>query len=281
MPETDTTSKWLSSVPEIHYDLIARTMPGTLTLVMGVILYRSVEGQDIFDCMISPTSPTSSIGSGFVFLVFATVLSWCTGMLLTPMGCSIHALLFRAPAFRKFYREHNETLDNAVTCKFLSPPKVCKDWKSYNGENIDEQAEITYQELHDSLKEVLPVAKVNLAKSQAERVFYECSTAGLLILIAVWIFLAVQAHSQQPFIVLSQPAFSLICALIILMLSLSLWGQWFKANRVWLRQASLLIIYLKQPNQQKTLQKAAIDKSGQGNGVPTPDRVTVASKNKS
>jgi hypothetical protein len=239
-------------------------MPGALTLVLVAIMFTTVGGKNFVGGLISHVSEASSIGSGIVFLVVTTVLSWCIGMLLTPIGCSIHALFFSAPTFRRFYMDHREALNNAVKCKFLSDPKNAN-WISYDGTDIQNQAQMTYQELHDGLKEKFQTAKANLAKSQAERVFYECTSASLMILIVVCILLMFHAHSNQPVIAPSQPAFSLIFALIILMFILSVWGQWFKANRLWIRQASLLSIYLNQPSQQtiinnnktqKTLNKA-------------------------
>jgi hypothetical protein len=291
MGKTGATSKWFSSLPEAHYDLIARIMPGALTLVLAAILYCycTVGAQNVFSFQISPASTTSSLGSDLVFLAVATSLSWCLGMLLTPLGSGIHALFFSARVFRTFCNDKdNETnLNAAVKLEFIKSPTDGGEWATNRKRGkTDLQAKKTYQELHDGLKEALPTARVIIEKPQAERVFYECTSAGLLILIVVCAFLALQASPKQPLVVLSQPAFSFVVALILLLFFLSLWGQWFKANRVWLRHGSLLFIYLKQqdrkaapaeaPRRETSIEASANKDGEQGISAEAPSQPPMA-----
>jgi hypothetical protein len=253
MAESDAKSNWFSFVPEVHYDLIARIMPGAFTLSVAAIMYCAVGGRNIFGFRISTVSPTPSIETGLVFLVVATALSWCSGMLLAPIGSLIQDLFFRVRIFRRFCQNHKEALDRAVKCGFLDGPADGKEWTE-NRKLCETllQAEKTYRELHDGLKENDPAGKVILSKAQAEAVFFETASAGLLILTLVCIVLAVSARYKQLLIPPSQSAFSWAFAFIFFLLVLSLYDQWYKADKLWTRHASFLFLYLKS-NDQKSL----------------------------
>ena len=238
---------WISAIPEVHYDFLARVFPGLILLSLSGAAFIAFQDRAAYlrsrSSLFALTHSSMTLASAIIYLVLALVFSWCLGMLLTPFGDSLHKLLFRYRVFRDMAHENHDLLEKAVNqgvLIFAGSPS----WKDVTLSIADKGlAERTYQQLHDQLKETSPSAQRVLAKNQAELTFYTNVSAALilhLVLLAPSILFLARIN---PALLIStfRSATFLLILLPILLLVLSLWGQRAKQSRIWQRHLAFLI----------------------------------------
>ncbi|MGA2569027.1 MAG: hypothetical protein ABSF23_00775 [Terracidiphilus sp.] len=245
--------KLAASIPEVHYDLIARVLPGALTLIIiaaqatSLILPTYTKANSVTQSA-SPAFPSVQLGSGILFLVIAAALSWCLGSLLMPFGNLIQGMFFRWWIFRSFCRRNEPELKWAVECHLISPLPDISNWTNHRfllwAGRACQQSHVTYQQLHDGLKEFSPGARTVLSKAQAELVFFEASAAGLLLVTIGCLLIVAYPASIDPTFEVPRLFCLLVYALDVPLLVLSIWGQSLKQKRLWLRHASFLNQFL-------------------------------------
>lgn len=170
----DRSSHWVSAVPEIFYDLIARVLPGAVAWLMGADLYLSfrlwIEGRP-------GVLAWSATGASAVILSVGMLAAcWVVGLLLTPLGDGV----WRGPRTERIFLEivgqHRELLKRAEERGLFDHGRGAGIWAAENESALREDlialSRTIYQQIHEYLKDRREVWRNMLTKNQAEVTFY-------------------------------------------------------------------------------------------------------------
>lgn len=241
MSDGEKAGNWFSTIPEVHYDFLARVMPGFVVLSFVGALCTEISPPSVSKDSILSNVLTLSLGPGLTFLILLVLASWCIGMFLTPIGEWMLRMLFLVPIFRKFVKENAGSLNEAHKIDFVF---ALAKWpeKRNRGEWLC-LADIIYRDLHDGLKELNATASAVLSKNQGEAAFYENTTAGLLVFVLGWLVFLSYQHFHPSIETIPKLPISVLAAMI----TLPFWfrGVYRRQQRLWNRHASFLRMYLR------------------------------------
>jgi len=251
MADETPSSSWTAAIPELFYDVLARILPGFVTLASGFYVYgcwrTSIDAWPIdWEAIAKDTT---------LWVAFAvTMSSWVLGLLLTPLGESLWARQ-RKPQFLNVVARHPVQLQQACDAGILTPalPEgVALDQINANTENGEKLAGEVYQQLHEYLKDRKPEWRSVLSKSQAEVTFYANVTAGFMVVLVfgsilstIWLLVARLFAWKE--VAASQIAwFGVLSILPMVVLGeCAYWGLYGKVPRLWARHMGMLSTELK------------------------------------
>ena len=257
----DRSSHWVSVVPEIFYDVLARILPGFVcSLVAANIIWA------FHRCLLSQTEQSNtnyslqslSGGATLGVILAALAIFWAIGLLLTPSGDRLCRMRLRAEILIEMVRGHQRLFAQAERLSILVHEHGPGIWVAIAAGKCDEGfAGIVYQQLHEYLKGRKDAWQGVLTKNQAEVTFYGNVYGGMLWTLVGSVLLVpaclVISGRGSVWVLWSHSGVLFFCMAMIPPIFIAVSAQRgasAKHRRLWLRHVACLTVDLKEIKEQ-------------------------------
>lgn len=236
-----------SIVPEAAYDVVARLLPGLVSLAAAFYVYNCflvwILHRPIRWVVIGKEAPS------FGWLFVSAIACWMLGFMLNPLGDHLLGCSRRDDNYCKAVERFKELLLKAAQLEIVESgfaAKISAEDSAQARLQLIEIREELFQQINVHLKGRQPEWRGLLLKIQAEMMFYANVSAGLMAVIAAEALLTPLAFYLLSINLGGLSARSLVgygaCSLLPLLPAAISWREMHdKYKQLWTRQMALLV----------------------------------------